>query len=86
MTGGQTVLLTDAMPVATSASRLSTPWPALIWFGAAIRWPFVRNPWFRYSHVGLMGFVLAEALAGALCPLTIWGRHTASGSGPRRAE
>lgn len=38
------------------------------WFGAG----FVRNPWFRYSHAGLMGVVLAESLAGVFCPLTEW--------------
>ena len=50
-------------------NALSLP---VIWIGAAARLTFVRNPWFRWSHVALMGFVLAETLAGRLCPLTEW--------------
>ncbi|MGE4422437.1 MAG: DUF2784 domain-containing protein [Pseudodesulfovibrio sp.] len=44
----------------------------VIWIGAAAGWRFVRNPWFRWSHAGLMGVVLAETVAGILCPLTAW--------------
>ncbi|OIQ49773.1 hypothetical protein BerOc1_01698 [Pseudodesulfovibrio hydrargyri] len=44
----------------------------VIWIGAAAGWRFVRNPWFRLAHAGLMGFVLAETAAGRLCPLTVW--------------
>ncbi|MEZ7197125.1 DUF2784 domain-containing protein [Pseudodesulfovibrio karagichevae] len=44
----------------------------VIWIGAAAGWRFVRNPWFRWSHAGLMGVVLAETVAGKLCPLTVW--------------
>jgi polyferredoxin len=32
----------------------------------------VRNPWFRYAHLGAIGFVAAEALLGVMCPLTVW--------------
>jgi hypothetical protein len=44
----------------------------VIWIGAAAGWRFVRNPWFRWPHAGLMGVVLAETVAGKLCPLTVW--------------
>jgi hypothetical protein len=44
----------------------------VVWIGAAAGWDFVRNPWFRWSHAGLMGFVLIETVAGKLCPLTVW--------------
>ncbi|WP_338668705.1 DUF2784 domain-containing protein [Pseudodesulfovibrio methanolicus] len=44
----------------------------VIWIGAAAGWRFVRNPWFRWTHAGLMGVVLAETVAGKLCPLTVW--------------
>ena len=50
-------------------NALSLP---VIWLGGLAGWKFVRNPWFRFTHVGLMGFVLAETVAGALCPLTVW--------------
>jgi hypothetical protein len=44
----------------------------LVWIGAAARWRWVRNPWFRYFHLGAIAFVAAEALAGYACPLTVW--------------
>ncbi len=44
----------------------------LIWIGAWRKWNFVRNPWFRWSHVLLMGIVLGETLLGLTCPLTLW--------------
>ena len=44
----------------------------LVWVGAAAGWAWVRNPWFRYAHVGAIVFVAAEAVLGYACPLTIW--------------
>jgi hypothetical protein len=44
----------------------------LVWIGALARWPWVRNPWFRYSHLAAIVFVAAEALLGTTCPLTLW--------------
>lgn len=44
----------------------------LIWIGAAARWHWVRNPWFRWLHLGAIGFVALEAVAGIACPLTVW--------------
>ena len=44
----------------------------LVWAGAAVGWPWVRNPWFRYAHLGAIVFVASEALLGYACPLTIW--------------
>ena len=43
-----------------------------VWLGAALRWRWVRNPWFRYLHLAAIAFVAAEALAGIACPLTVW--------------
>ena len=43
-----------------------------VWIGAALGWRWIRNPWFRYAHLGAIGFVAAEALLGIACPLTIW--------------
>ena len=45
---------------------------ALILLGALLRWAWVRNPVFRYVHVGAIVFVAIEALAGMACPLTVW--------------
>jgi hypothetical protein len=32
----------------------------------------VRNPWFRYLHLGAIAFVALEAIIGMTCPLTEW--------------
>jgi hypothetical protein len=44
----------------------------LVWVGAALQWPWIRNPWFRYAHLAAILFVAAEALLGMACPLTVW--------------
>jgi polyferredoxin len=44
----------------------------LVWIGALAGWTWVRNPWFRYLHLAAIAFVAAEALFGAMCPLTVW--------------
>lgn len=44
---------------------------AAIWIGAALKWRWIRNFWFRAIHLGAMGFVAAESLVGVLCPLTV---------------
>ncbi len=73
MNGSVAVLLADIVLIVhvliAAFNALSLP---VIWAGAWLRWPFVRNPWFRFTHVGLMGFVLAETLLGYMCPLTVW--------------
>ena len=55
-----------------------------IWIGAALGRPFAVNPWFRGAHLAAIGFVVAESLAGIMCPLTVWEgalRGDASGEG-----
>jgi hypothetical protein len=44
----------------------------LVWIGAGLSWRWVRNPWFRFLHLGTIAFVAAEALLGMVCPLTLW--------------
>lgn len=44
----------------------------LVWAGALAGWRWIRNPWFRYSHLAAIAMVAAEALLGAACPLTVW--------------
>ena len=44
----------------------------LVWVGAYMGWIWVRNPWFRFAHLGAIVFVAAEALLGYACPLTVW--------------
>ena len=54
----------------------------LVWVGAAARWTWVRNPWFRYAHLAAIVFVAAEALAGMACPLTVWEDMLRGGAQP----
>jgi hypothetical protein len=44
----------------------------LTWLGAWRGWRWVRDPWFRWGHLAAICFVALQALAGRLCPLTIW--------------
>jgi hypothetical protein len=40
--------------------------------GAAFRWRWIRNFWFRVIHLGMIAVVVCEALLGIPCPLTVW--------------
>lgn len=44
----------------------------LIWIGRWRRWNWVRNLWFRMSHLAAIGYVAGESLANFVCPLTTW--------------
>jgi hypothetical protein len=54
----------------------------LTWAGALLGWNWVRNPWFRYAHLGAIVFVALEALIGMMCPLTVWEDMLRGGSRP----
>jgi hypothetical protein len=60
------ILLIHALVVVFNVGGL-----AAIWIGAALKWRWIRNFRFRAIHLGAMGFVTAESLAGVLCPLTV---------------
>lgn len=45
---------------------------AVIIAGGLLSWPWVRNPWFRVTHVAAIGVVVLQAWLGRICPLTIW--------------
>ena len=44
----------------------------LIWLGIALKWSWIRNPWFRWTHVLCMTIVGVEAVLNIPCPLTTW--------------
>jgi hypothetical protein len=44
----------------------------LILLGLALRWGWVRNPWFRVVHLLAIVIVGLEALCGIDCTLTVW--------------
>ena len=39
---------------------------------APCKWQWARNPWFRFSHLLMIGIVAYEELRGLRCPLTVW--------------
>jgi len=38
--------------------------------GVAMRWGWVRNFYFRVAHLAAIGYVVAQAFCGMVCPLT----------------
>jgi hypothetical protein len=42
--------------------------------GALAGWTWVRNPWFRISHLAMIAVVAAESIVDFECPLTTWER------------
>ena len=44
----------------------------LIIAGLAKGWRWVRNPWFRFIHLGAIGIVVIQAWLNVICPLTVW--------------
>jgi|ERR1035437_2679036 hypothetical protein len=56
-----------------------------IWVGCFRGWQFVRAFSFRVAHLLLIGFVAAESVLGAICPLTTWedALRTKAGADPR---
>ena len=45
---------------------------AAIVVGIVLRRGWVRNAWFRVSHLAAIGVVVLETLGGVACPLTTW--------------
>jgi hypothetical protein len=54
----------------------------LTWIGGALGWSWVRNPWFRYLHLAAIACVALEALAGMVCPITLWEDALRGGARP----
>ena len=44
----------------------------LIFVGKFLSWRWVRNPWFRVTHLLGVSVVVLQAWFGVICPLTIW--------------
>lgn len=42
----------------------------LILLGIPMKWKWVRNFWFRVTHLTMIGIVVVEALLSITCPLT----------------
>ncbi|MCL5669493.1 MAG: DUF2784 domain-containing protein [Gammaproteobacteria bacterium] len=59
---------------------------ALIVTGWIRHWPWTRNLWFRWLHLGAIGFVVAEAWLGVRCPLTVLENYLREPAGGARYE
>lgn len=47
----------------------------VILVGMALKWQWIRNPWFRITHVTMILIVAFEAVVEFECPLTTWERN-----------
>lgn len=43
-----------------------------IYVGCFFKWSWIRNFWFRITHLMAIGIVVLQSWAGMICPLTIW--------------
>jgi len=43
-----------------------------IYVGRALAWSWVRNRWFRVTHVAAIVVVAVQSWLGIICPLTTW--------------
>lgn len=43
-----------------------------IFAGMLLRWQWIRNPWFRWTHLAMILIVAGEAIVDFECPLTTW--------------
>jgi len=53
----------------------------LIFAGKYLYWRWIRNPWFRVSHLLGISVVVLQSWFGAICPLTIWEMNLRSKAG-----
>jgi len=42
----------------------------LIFTGKALAWSWIRNPWFRWTHLAAISVVVLQSWFGVICPLT----------------
>ena len=42
----------------------------LIFIGYALKWSWVRNPWFRFVHIAAISMVVVQSWIGVACPFT----------------
>ena len=54
---------------------------AVILVGAALHWSWIRNLWFRGTHLAAILIVAFEAIWGITCPLTTWENQLRAGAG-----
>ena len=57
-----------------------------ILLGLALHWDWVRNRWFRLTHLAAILVVAFEAIVGIDCPLTVWEYELRALAGQQAAE
>ena len=67
MLAADTILLVHAMFVSFVVVGL-----VLILICKVFTWSWVKNPWFRITHLASICLVVVQSWLGALCPLTTW--------------
>lgn len=53
----------------------------LIWLGLIRGWSWIRNLWFRWTHLAMILIVGGEAVMNIECPLTHWERSLREAAG-----
>ena len=53
----------------------------LIVAGWLLKWRWVTRRWFRFAHLGAIGFVMLEAWIGMVCPLTDFEKYLRRSAG-----
>lgn len=46
--------------------------PFVVPLGVWLSWPWVRDPWLRHIHMGIVLFIAGEVIMGKPCPLMVW--------------
>jgi hypothetical protein len=57
-----------------------------IFLGVLLRWQWIRNPWFRWTHLAMITIVAVEAILDITCPLTTWEYNLRTLAGEQAAE
>src|SRR5260370_32883784 len=57
-----------------------------ILIGWPLQWRWIRNPWFRISHLAMILIVAAEAVVDFENPFSTWGREFRSPIGQVKVE
>ena len=60
--------------------------PLLVVAGRLLGWGWIRNPWFRLGHLGVMGYISINTLRNELCFLTVWEWELRERAGQEGAE
>ncbi|MEZ6004502.1 MAG: DUF2784 domain-containing protein [Planctomycetota bacterium] len=58
----------------------------LVLLGWPLGWGWIRNPWFRFTHLAIMIYIVQNAIRGEFCFLTHWEWNLREKAGQQGAE